>query len=1044
MNIIDISVRRPVFTTMIVMGMMVLGLVGLKELDVDLFPDIAFPVVVVATPYPGASPEEVEQLVTKPIEDAVASINGLDKLVSYSRDSLSQIIVLFKLETPIKLAAVDVRDKIAGVRNRLPQDILEPVISRVDPSAAPIITYTVSSGRNSYETRRMVDKVIKPALEQVDGVAAAIVQGGDVREIQINLDGNKLESLGLTPAAVIQLMSAQNLNVPAGRISNAQSEISVRTIGQFRTVEEVANTVLVNQGGNVIRVRDVGAVVDGFAEKRLRTRINGRDSVSLAIQKNSGANTVQVVTDAKAKLDKLKPELPPDLVLTEIIDQSVFIKENVKRVTEEIIFGGLMAILIIFVFMLDWRSTFISALALPTSVISTFFILYVMGFTINMMTLLGLSLAIGLLIDDSVVVRENIFRHMEMGKSPFRAAVEGTKEISLAVLATTLTVVAVFVPVAFSTGMIGQFFKQFGITVAAAVLVSMFVAFTLDPMLSARLVKEIDPDREHRAESHRILGRVQRAFAEMDASYRRILEWSLRRKKTVVLSAFALFIGSCGIMGIMGKEFTDAEDRGQFTVTLELPAHTSVEETDRITRQAEKLLARNKDFVNIYAVVGSATDSGSTLEANKATIRILAVDKTQRKATLDDMKDFVRSQLVLLPGVKFTIADIAFVEGAGEAPIVLQVRGDDYVELQRLAEQIQAGVKDVPGVKDVASSYVPGKPELQIKLKRDVAADLGVNTAVVGMTLRTIIEGDTSNKMRVGEDEYDIRVRLDPDQRADRFKLENLAFPSNRGRSVYLREFADVIPASGPSAIEREARRRQISISLFLGDRALGDVVNDIQALLKSIEMKPGYQVIIGGMAQRMGEVFGSLGMALALAIIFIYFVLASQFESFVHPFTIMLALPLAVVGAFTLLFMWGLSLGMPAMIGVILLMGLVTKNSILLVDYTNQLRDRGLNMVDALLEAGPTRLRPILMTSAAIVLGMLPTAISNGAGSEFRKPMSVAVIGGVVTSTFLTLVVVPVVYTWIDRFNFKGRHLTKVDEVEGHLGKPAPETEKA
>jgi hydrophobe/amphiphile efflux-1 (HAE1) family protein len=1037
MNLIDIAIRRPVFTTMIVLGLMVLGLVGMKDLDVDLFPDVSFPVVVIATPYPGASPEEVEQLVTKPIEDAVASINGVDKLTSFSRESLSQIIILFKLETPIKEAGMDVRDKVASVRGKLPQDIEEPVISRLDPGAAPVLTYTVSGKRSSYETRKLIEDLIKPSLEQVPGVAAAVVNGGDVREIQVELDGNRLEALHLTPAHVVQLLSAQNLNVPAGRLSGNQTEISVRTVGQFKTVEDIANTVLVNMNGSTIRVRDVGRVVDGYGEKRLFTRTNGQDSVSLAIQKNSGENTVEVVELVEKRLATLKSQLPGDIELIEIFDQSDFIKDNVDHVTQEIVFGGLMAILIIFVFMLDWRSTFISALALPTSVIATFFVMYVMGFTINMMTLLALSLAIGLLIDDSIVVRENIFRHLEMGKEPHRAALEGTKEIALAVLATTLTVVAVFVPVAFSTGMVGQFFKQFGITVAAAVLMSMFVAFTLDPMLSARLVKEVDHDADAKAKEHPILGRFHRFYTQMDETYRRILDWSLAHRKTVVFSALAMFIGSCGLTGIMGKEFNAVEDRGQFTVTLELPAHTSVIETDRVVRQAEKLIARNKEIVNIYSIIGSSNSSGTTLEANKATIRILATDKRTRKETLEDLKQFVRESVSGLPGVKFTVADMAFVEGADEPPIAIQLRGDDYASLQRLSEQATEIAKTIPGVKDISTTFVPGKPEFQVLLKRDVAADMGVNTASVGLALRTVLEGDISNKLRVGEDEFDIRVRLDPAQRSDRFMLENLAFPSSKGRIVYLKEFADIIPASGPSTIEREARRRQISLKIYIADRSLGDILADLQRELGKLELGQGEQIVYGGLAERMAESFGSLGLALALAVIFIYFVLASQFESFVHPFTIMIALPLAIVGAFTLLFLSGLNLGMSSMIGVVLLMGLVTKNSILLVDYTNQLRERGYDILEALLEAGPTRLRPILMTSAAIVLGMLPSALSNGPGSEFRKPMSVAVIGGVVASTFLTLVVVPVVYVWVDRFNIKRR---KID-VHGDT-QPEPTSE--
>ncbi len=1030
MTLSDVAIRRPVFTTMIALAMMVLGGIGYRFLGVDLFPDISFPVVVINVPYPGASPEEVEQLVTKPIEDAVASINGVDILKSFSRDSFGTVVIMFKMETDVKMAAVDVRDKIASIRRNLPADIDEPIISRVDPSQQAIITYTVRSNQSAYETRKIVDDLVKPALEQVPGVGSVLVQGGEVREIQINLDGSKLLALGLTPTAVTRLLAAQNLNVPAGRLDDGRTEISVRTMGQFRSVDEIANAPLLSMNGSTIRVQDIGTVVDGFEEKRLITRTDGVESVSLGIQKNSGENTVAVVERIKTRLAKLEKELPEGIVFTEILDQSVFIKSNAASVEEHIVFGGLMAILIIFIFMLDWRSTLITSLALPTSVVMTFFVMYLMDFTLNMMSLLGLSLAIGILIDDAVVVRENIFRHLEMGKDPVTAASDGTSEIALAVLATSATVIAVFVPVAFMKGMVGQFFKQFGITVAAAVAVSTFVAFTIDPMLSARLVKKVKPGDHERAMQHWFFGRFHRGFQALDDSYRRILEWSLAHKFTVVGVATAMFFGSLFVAGIMGKEFAPVEDRGQFTVFLELPADASLQETDAVTRKAETLIQRNKDIVHLYSLVGSPSESGTTLEANKATIRVLATDKSERDATFQDLKDDVRKRLASLAGVRFTVADPAFVEGATEAPIQLYVRGQDYDRLADITGQLTASLQKVAGIRDVTSSFVPGKPEYQVRINRDSAAALGVNIAEVGMSLRAAVEGDTTNKLRVGEDEYDVRVRLSPEQRNNAMLLANLSVPSSQGRSVKVNEFAEIVPGSGPATVERENRQRQISLGVYIGDRSLGDIVNDVNAIIAGMELPAGYQIVIGGMAERMAESFENLGLALLLAVIFIYFVLASQFESFIHPFTIMIALPLAIVGAFVTLFLAGQNLGMAAMIGVILLMGLVTKNSILLIDYTIQLQDRGMGVVEALMEAGPTRLRPILMTSAAIVLGMLPTAVLDAPGSEFRSPMAVAVIGGVITSTFLSLVVVPVVYIWMDRFTIK----KKVDTSEiGH-----------
>jgi multidrug efflux pump subunit AcrB len=814
--------------------------------------------------------------------------------------------------------------------------------------------------------------------------------------------------------------------------------------------------------GSQVHLSDVARVEDGFVDARTRVRLNGTDSVTFEIQKQGGSNTVAIADRVYKVLDGLKETLPKDVKLVKAIDGSTFIRQNVADVTEAIVYGGLMAILVIFIFMLDWRSTLISSLALPTSVVTTFLAMSWLGFTFNIMSLLGLSLAIGLLIDDAVVVRENIYRHMERGEDPITAAQRGTSEIGLAVMATTFTVVAVFVPVAFMGGIVGRMFRQFGLTVASAVLVSLFISFTLDPMLSARVVKPIEPGHHERLKQHRVFGPVVRAFDALDAYYRGVLAWALGHRGTVVAGAGVLFVASIGLTQMMGKEFFGGTDRGEFRVNLEMPAGTSLDQMDQVTTQAEALIRQNPEVRDLFATIGPSE------EANKATIRVQTTKKEQRKVSQVQVQEDLRTRLATIPGLKFLVADIGFIEGpATELPITLYARGDDYQVLQRVARQGLDAIKATRGTKDADMSYRAGKPETNLAVDRSRAADLGVSVGAVAMTVRTALEGVVVAKYRDGDRDYDIRLQLPPEDRTSTATLSELTVPATGRRMgtsatvmaggmpgagaggprlVKLSDVSTISNGTGPATIERMNRQRQIILMANVTNRSLGEAVDDVEKKLKDIDKPAGFQFVFGGQTKNMRETFGNLLLALFVAVVFIYFVLASQFESFIHPFTIMAALPLAIVGALLLLFLTGMPINMPSLIGIVLLLGLVTKNSILLVDYTNELRARGKSMIDALLEAGPTRLRPILMTSAAMVLGMLPTALSRGEGSEFRSPMSISVIGGVITSTILTLVVVPVVYTWMDRFTLKGDGKSKAtrdpsaQEAALHVVDPKPQ----
>ena len=996
---------------MVIVSFMVLGIVSLGRLGIDLFPEVNFPFVNVIVPYPGAGPEEVETLVTRPIEDAVAGINGVKRVISTSTEGLSMVGIELRLEIDPQAATAEVREKVAAIRARLPEQIKDPTINRFDVSALPIATYAVGSATlPSDVTRRMVEDDLKPLLGQIDGVAAIEVNGGQVRELQVNLDPRRLEALNLPITEVAAKLAADNLDVPGGQVRRDGKAVSLRTQGQYQTASEIENVILRSRGGSTVRVRDVGTVVDGYQDRTSTTRLNGEDAVSFSVRKQSGANTVEVQRKLDAALAKATPSFP-QLQIKMVHTDAEAIMENVTDVRAHIIFGGIMAVLVVFVFMRDWRSTAITALALPTSVIATFFFMYAIGFTINMMTLMALSLVIGILIDDAVVVRENIYRHMEHGEDPFTAARNGTSEIGLAVMATTFTILAVFLPVGFMTGIVGQFFKSFALTIAFAVSISLLVAFTLDPMLSSRFVRFIPLEERTRTRTGRFLERVGGFYDRIDRRYHRLLEWALAHPWKIVATAALVFFASMSTLSVIGTEFVPQEDRGEFAVNIEVPAGTAFEQTVAHVADVETVVKEMPEVRQIFSTVGF---EGSPL---KASLRVKAGKKHERERSLAELKVDIRDRLKQIPMLKMTVADPEFMQGAPtQAPLSVFLRGDDMAELQRLNEEVIQKVRAVPGAVDVDSTLESGQPEMVADVNRELAADLGFDVGSVAMQLRGMVEGIVPTRLRENDKEYDIRVRLAPEFRNNFEAIARTPLYSPTGSVVRARDIVRLDPEVGPAAIEREARRRQAKINIELSDRSLGEVTADVGTVMAGIAMPPNFEWGFAGDVEMMEESAAAMGLALLLAMAFIYIVLASQFESFLEPFLIMISLPLALVGALLAILLTGKNLGMPAMIGVVMLMGLVTKNAILLVDLTNQYVREGASVRDAILKAGPVRLRPIMMTTIAMILGMLPSAMGRGEGSEFRSPISIATIGGLITSTLLTLIVVPVAYLLLAR----------------------------
>ena len=1011
MWISDTSIRRPVFATMVIVSFMVLGIVSMTRLGIDLFPDVSFPFVNISVAYPGASPEEVETLVTKPIEDAVAGINGVKRVQSSSTEGRSMVGVELRLEVDAQNAAAEVREKVAAVRSRLPREVEDPTIVRFDVAGLPIMTFAVGSSQASDVTRRQIEDDLKPLIEQIDGVAAVDVNGGDVREIHVDLDPRRLEALGLPASLVADKLAAENLDLPGGRMTREGQTISLRTKGEFENAEEIESVILRSDGGSTVRVRDVGRVVDGYEQRTSTTRLNGADAVSFSIKKQSGANTAAIAERVHALIARVQPNFPA-LQIRQVHDDAEFIKENVAQVAEAIIFGALMAVMVIFLFMRDWRSTLISALALPTSVVATFFFMYIAGFTFNMMTLMGLSLVIGILIDDAVVVRESIYRHMEHGADPMTAAHKGTSEVGLAVMATTFTILAVFLPVGFMTGIVGQFFKSFALTIAFAVAMSLLVAFTLDPMLSSRFVRYIPPEERMRTRTGRLFERWGRAYEALDRKYHTVLGWALGNPWKTLSAAAVIFVASLSTVTLMGTEFVPVEDRGEFQVIVDLPPGTSFDESVGAVSRIEKDLQAIPEVTQVFSTIGI---NG---QVRSSTIRVKTTKKDQRTRGIGAIKAEVRTRLATMPFVDGKVADPEFMQGAPyEPPINIFVRGDDLAALQRITSQVEARVRQIPGAVDISTNLETGQPEVVARINRSMAADLGFSVGGVASQLRGMVEGIVPTKLRDGNREHDIRVRLAPEYRNDPAAILRTPLYSSTGAAVRTGDVVQFTPAVGPSNIDREQRRRQAKIGVDLGEGyALGDMTKEVEKAMATIQMPPNFEWGFAGDVEMMQESAAAMGLAMILAVAFIYIVLASQFESFLEPFIIMLSMPLALVGALLLLLATGKHLGMPAMIGVVMLMGLVTKNAILLIDYTNRLRrEQGLGIRDALLAAGPVRLRPIMMTTVAMVLGMLPSALGTGDGSEFRAPISIATIGGLITSTLLTLVVIPVAYLLLE-----------------------------
>ncbi|MGZ8440298.1 MAG: efflux RND transporter permease subunit [Candidatus Deferrimicrobiaceae bacterium] len=1011
----NLSIKRPIFASVLMLALVTLGAFSYKRLAIDMFPDVEIPVITIVTKYPGASPETVEREVSKRIEEAVNPIAGVKHVTSMSRESVSTVIVQFRLEVRINEASQEARAKVSAIRGDLPQGIDEPIIQKLDFSAMPVVSLAVRSETLSpRDLTTLVDKKIRRRFENIAGVGKVDLVGESKREVGVEINPARLDALGMGVDEVIAGLQAENVNTPLGRLNRNGFEFPLRVSGKPEAVDQFGSMVIARRNGRPVTLGEVASIRDGIEEQRSLALVNGVPALALDIQKQSGANTVDVVDMVKREIGELQKELPPGTRIEMVRDASIMIRDSVRDVQETLVLGGILTVLIVFCFLNSWRSTVITGLTLPLSVISSFIVMNFMGMTLNVMTLMALSLAIGLLIDDAIVVRENIVRHLEHGQDHFTAAREGTSEIGLAVMATTFSIVAVFVPVAFMKGIVGRFFFQFGITVTFAVLVSLFVSFTLDPMLSSRWH---DPDIDRTGKRHavaRVLDRFNDGFDRTADRYRSVIAWALDHRKTVIGIATLAFAAGLGVFVTLKSEFFSPYDQAEFQINIQAAPDASIDETRGRIALVLAEVGRLPEVKHTYSTIG-AGDAGTVRDGM---VYVKLVEKKKRGRSQEELQRILRARLQEVPGIVPSFTEVGRL--GGEKPLLVNVRGEDIDLLKRYAAELKGELYRIPGIVDLEATLEHDIPEFRLAVHREKAVSTGVTTGDIVRTVGALVGGQAVTTYEDEDgDAVDVRVRLPLVLRQEPSQVERLRLAVRRAGGptalVPLGEVASYSMNATPSEIGRQDLTRQVVISANLDGLPLGEAMKDVRKVASGMDMAPGYHVVFSGEGEDMVESFGYMAEALLLAVIFVYLILAAQFESFIDPFSIMLSLPLSVVGMAGMLLFTGDTINIMSLIGLIMLMGLVTKNAILLVDYSKVLQSRGIDRREATITAGRTRLRPIMMTTLAMIFGMLPLALALGPGGEMRAPMARAVIGGLITSTFLTLLVVPVVYTVLD-----------------------------
>jgi HAE1 family hydrophobic/amphiphilic exporter-1 len=1046
MSISDFAIKRPIVTVVVMLALVIFGLFALLRLEVDEFPDLTNPIVFVAIPYPGASPSQVEREVVEPMEEAFSALSGVDQITSTSRDGFAQIIVQFVFQKDPDQATQDVRDAISGIQNDLPTEMEEPLLRRFDPADMPIVSLVLTSETMSpAELTLLADPGITRALRGINGVAQVTVAGNVDREISINLRPADLQATGVSVAQVVQAVQAQNMAAPVGRIEGRLTEQSIRLRGRIETPEQFGQLVVSAPGGRLIRLNQVADVSDGTAEQRSLALYNGEPAVGIDITKSKGASTTTVADAVLSAAERLQPTLPQGARLEVVRNAGERVRDSVRNVEEALIEGAVLTVLVVFLFLNSWRSTVITGLALPVSVLSAFIAVWAFGFTLNTMSLLGLSLAIGILIDDAIVVRENIVRHIEMGKDHMQAAHDGTNEIALAVAATTLSIVAVFVPVGFMEGISGQWFKPFALTIACSVMVSLFVSFSLDPMLSAYWADPQIEAHERKNPIARALDRFNRWFDAQAERYKRVIAWALDHRAAVLLIVAVAFFGSIALQVFFGGAgFIPESDRSEITLALETPPGSNLDYTAIKAREVGAIASAHPQVRYSYTTIGSSEGSAGV---DTGSVYLRLTPKADRDISQQELGRQIRQEVKRVGGVEVTLSEGG--PGGDRKQIQLQLRGEDMEALQKAGRQIEAEMAKVQGTVDVGISTGEQKPELVIDLNRGLAGSLGLTVGQIAQSLRPAFAGiDAGDWVDPQGQTRDVTVRLAPEARARITDLEQLplviggmgeAAPA-APTTIPLGQVATIRESLGPAEIEHLDRDKVVTVGANSEGRSLSEVSRDINQRVAKLQLPSGVRLSQGGEVEDQGEVFTNIFAALGLAVLLMYLILVVQFGSFLDPLAILLSLPLSLVGVVLILLILGDTLNLMSLIGVILLMGIVAKNAILLIDFAKWNHEAGMPLREALIEAGRVRLRPIIMTTLALIAGMIPVALGHGEGGDFRAPLGRAVIGGTITSTLLTLLVIPTVYEimveWREKVRgfFRRRTQVRTEHAE-HAG---------
>lgn len=1026
MKIPEFSVNRKVTTAMLAMILVVFGLIALSRLGLDFFPDLEFPTVSVITTYRGASSEDIENTITRPLEQIINSVSRVKKVDSMTIEGASVISVEFEWGTNLDFAAQDVRDQIGLYRSYLPEEATDPLVVKFNFSQFPIIFGGITADRPTVELKEIIDDEVAPRLERIDGVASVQVFSTDVREILVNVDKTALESLNLSLDQIMLALRMENMNLPAGHVVERYSDYLIRTLGEFENVDDVRKTIVgTTQTGQPVYLSDVAEVRDGLKETRFESRIQREKGVIYTISKRSGANTVITAEAVKKELARIEETLPPDIKFWPFMDQADMIQQVIRRTGNNALVGGVLAIFFIFVFLRNWRPTLIIALAIPLSVITTFIALYLAGYTLNLLTLGGLALGIGMLVDNAIVVIENIFRHMEEGENRNEASKKGASEMGMAITASTLTTIAVFFPMVFARGITGKLTQGLALSIAFALLASLFVALTIVPMAASLLFK-----KEYKKKSTgEMETKIQ--FEKARNFYRDVLHKVLKRRGLVLVGVLGLFILSFALVPFLGTEFMPASDRDMLILKVKMPVGTSLDETNRVSTLVEGVLSQQPEIKTISAQIGSTAEEDpsdlaggfSNAGTHEGILWVGLIPQTERSASDLEILERVRTKLPQLKGVKFEALDMSqMMTGGSTAPVEIKVFGKDLYQLKDVADNIVARIEDVKGLRDINHTFSEGKPEYQIRINREKASRMGLMVSQIANTVQTASLGKVATRYREGNEEIDIRVRFQERSRDNLAAIENIPIMTPANEMIRLEQVASITKGEGPIQIDRENQARVVTVLANIAGRDLGSVVKDIKQRLGGMErsLPPGYFIEFGGQYEDMQEAFKIMAFAFALATLLVYMIMASQFESFKHPFVIMFTIPLGLIGVILALLISGKPVSLPVLIGFIILGGIAVNNGIVMVDYINQLKRRGVDKREAILQGCSVRLRPVLITALTTVLGMLPMAISTSQGSEMRAPMAIAVVGGLVATTLLTLFVIPIIYSYFDRVSFK------------------------